>query len=185
MPLRNFFTRPETIFLFFSLIVGLVLCVLIPPLGGGNEVYNFERAVSFAYGYPLVEKSQVPSGIGEFIDAANGFFREGIQPPFHFPRALYEKMFAIPLDAGKSTTLLPSASMHHPFCYIPQALFIKLGAPTSFWTSIGKSSSDFPALTWSNFFIGNLLPVTIGNIIGGSLMVAAVYWFIYLREEGK
>jgi formate/nitrite transporter FocA (FNT family) len=25
------------------------------------------------------------------------------------------------------------------------------------------------------------VPVTIGNIIGGSVMVAAVYWFVYLR----
>jgi len=25
--------------------------------------------------------------------------------------------------------------------------------------------------------------VTIGNVIGGSLMVAAVYWFVYLRKE--
>jgi formate/nitrite transporter FocA (FNT family) len=31
--------------------------------------------------------------------------------------------------------------------------------------------------------IGNLLPVTIGNIIGGSIMVAAVYWFVYWRKK--
>jgi formate/nitrite transporter FocA (FNT family) len=27
-------------------------------------------------------------------------------------------------------------------------------------------------------FLGNLLPVTLGNIIGGALMVATVYWLI-------
>jgi formate transporter len=32
-------------------------------------------------------------------------------------------------------------------------------------------------------FIRNLIPVTIGNIIGGALMVAAIYWFIYLRPK--
>jgi formate/nitrite transporter FocA (FNT family) len=26
------------------------------------------------------------------------------------------------------------------------------------------------------------VPVTIGNIIGGSLMVGAIYWFVYLRS---
>jgi len=67
--------------------------------------------------------------------------------------------------------------------FIPIALFIKAGAPASFWTSIGKTPADFPTLTWENFLIGNLLPVTIGNIIGGSIMVAAVYWFIYLRNR--
>jgi formate/nitrite transporter len=65
--------------------------------------------------------------------------------------------------------------------FLPMGLFIKAGAPNSFWASIGKTAADFPALTWSNFLIGNLLPVTVGNIIGGSLMVGAVYWFVYLR----
>jgi formate/nitrite transporter len=66
--------------------------------------------------------------------------------------------------------------------FIPMGLFIKLGAPASFWAGIGKTPADFPGLTWSNFLLGNLLPVTIGNIIGGSVMVAAVYWFVYLRK---
>jgi len=69
--------------------------------------------------------------------------------------------------------------------FIPMGLFIKAGAPESFWRAIGKTAADFPQLTWGNFFVGNLLPVTIGNIIGGSIMVAAVYWFVYLRNPGK
>ena len=67
--------------------------------------------------------------------------------------------------------------------FIPMGLFIKAGAPDSFWIAIGKTAEDFPGLTWSNFFVGNLLPVTIGNVIGGSIMVAAVYWFVYLRKK--
>ena len=67
--------------------------------------------------------------------------------------------------------------------FIPMGLFIKAGAPDAFWKSIGKTAADFPDLTWGNFFGGNLLPVTIGNIIGGSVMVAAVYWFVYLRKS--
>ena len=47
---------------------------------------------------------------------------------------------------------------------------------------IGKTAADFPHLTWGNFFIVNLLPVTIGNIIGGSVMVGLVYWFVYIRK---
>lgn len=65
--------------------------------------------------------------------------------------------------------------------YLPVALFIKAGAPASFWTAIGKTAADFPNLTWDRFLLNNLLPVTIGNIIGGALMVGAVYWFVYLR----
>lgn len=33
-------------------------------------------------------------------------------------------------------------------------------------------------LTWQNFFIANLLPVTLGNIVGGGVCVGLVQWFI-------
>ena len=67
--------------------------------------------------------------------------------------------------------------------FIPMGLLIKMGAPSSFWENIGKTPADYAHLTWSNFLIGNLLPVTLGNIIGGGVMVAAVYWFVYLRKN--
>jgi formate/nitrite transporter len=66
--------------------------------------------------------------------------------------------------------------------FIPMGLFIKAGAPDSFWTAIGKSPADFSSLTWENFIFANLIPVTLGNIVGGSVLVAAVYWFVYLRK---
>ncbi len=41
-------------------------------------------------------------------------------------------------------------------------------------------------ITWQTFFINNLIPVTLGNIIGGVVFVAAAYWTCYLRPvEGK
>jgi len=67
--------------------------------------------------------------------------------------------------------------------YLPMGLFVKAGAPPSFWNAIHKTPADFPALTWQGFLLGNLLPVTIGNILGGAVMVAAVYWFVYLRRR--
>ena len=39
-------------------------------------------------------------------------------------------------------------------------------------------------LTWAAFFVKNLLPVTIGNIIGGA-GVGLVYWFAYLKGQNK
>jgi formate transporter FocA len=67
--------------------------------------------------------------------------------------------------------------------FIPIAIFIKGYAPASFWESIGKTPADFSTVTWSNFFIDNLLPVTIGNIIGGAVLVAAAYWLVFLRPN--
>jgi formate transporter len=66
--------------------------------------------------------------------------------------------------------------------FIPMGLFVKLFAKMEFWTSIGKTSADYAALTWGNFFVVNLLPVTIGNIVGGVVMVGLIYWFIYIRK---
>jgi formate transporter FocA len=66
--------------------------------------------------------------------------------------------------------------------FIPIGLLIKLGAPASFWTNIGKSAADFPNITIEKFLLNNLIPVTIGNIIGGSVLVGLVYWFVYLRR---
>jgi formate/nitrite transporter len=67
--------------------------------------------------------------------------------------------------------------------FIPVALFIKSFAGEAFWTAAGKTPADYASLTWSSFFINNLIPVTIGNIIGGALLVAAVYWLVFLRSE--
>jgi formate/nitrite transporter FocA (FNT family) len=39
------------------------------------------------------------------------------------------------------------------------------------------------SLNWISFFSQNLLPVTLGNMLGGSVFVGLFYWFIYLRQE--
>jgi len=83
-------------------------------------------------------------------------------------------------------TAFVAASFEHSIAnmyFIPIGLFIKAGAPDSFWTMIHKTAADYANLTWDKFLINNLLPVTIGNIIGGAVMVGAVYWFIYLRHQ--
>jgi formate transporter len=37
--------------------------------------------------------------------------------------------------------------------------------------------------TWGRFLGANLLPVTVGNVLGGAVMVGAIYWFVYLRDK--
>jgi formate/nitrite transporter len=37
-----------------------------------------------------------------------------------------------------------------------------------------------PTLTWSAFLLGNILPVTLGNVTGGVLFVACAYWYAHL-----
>ena len=46
----------------------------------------------------------------------------------------------------------------------------------------GASQSGIDALTWTSMFTGNLIPVTLGNIIGGAGFVGLVYWFVYKKK---
>ena len=55
--------------------------------------------------------------------------------------------------------------------------------PLAIWLKndgIAPAGVDLATLDWSGFF-GNLSPVTLGNIAGGSLLVAVVYYIIYRR----
>ncbi|MDP6467484.1 MAG: formate transporter FocA [Pirellulaceae bacterium] len=63
--------------------------------------------------------------------------------------------------------------------FIPIGLFIRN------WGSGVVVAADLSKLTWTGFFLNNLLPVTLGNIVGGAAMVGGVYWFIYLRGQSE
>jgi len=67
--------------------------------------------------------------------------------------------------------------------FIPSALFIKDFDPVYFATVAEKLKDGGAILTWGNFISRNLIPATIGNIIGGALMVGLMYWFIFLRPS--
>lgn len=64
--------------------------------------------------------------------------------------------------------------------FIPYAILIKQFDP-AFVAGV-PNLPDLNNLTLSGL-INNLIPVTIGNIIGGGILVAAAYWFIYLRPK--
>ena len=51
--------------------------------------------------------------------------------------------------------------------------------------SLGTAPGKIQALSWSSFFVNNLLPVTLGNIVGGALFVGLAYWFVYARGSSK
>ncbi len=68
--------------------------------------------------------------------------------------------------------------------YIPGAILAKQWMPLEMWQTIGKVAADFPNLTWYNFFFVNLIPVTLGNIVGGSFCVGFLYWLAYRRKHG-
>jgi len=96
-------------------------------------------------------------------------------------RSVVDKIFAIVPPIGAFVAAGFEHSVANMY-FLPVGLLIKEGAPQSFWSSIGKTAADYPALTWGHFLFNNLLPVTLGNMIGGTVLVGAVYWFVYLRK---
>ncbi|NLW91391.1 MAG: formate/nitrite transporter family protein, partial [Syntrophomonadaceae bacterium] len=37
--------------------------------------------------------------------------------------------------------------------------------------------------TWKTFLVNNLIPVTLGNIVGGAVFVGSFYWYTYLKKD--
>jgi len=62
--------------------------------------------------------------------------------------------------------------------FIPMGLFLKGTAAASGLAAAGRES-----LTWGRFLAGNLLPVTLGNVVGGAIFVGFLYWWVYMRKE--
>lgn len=60
--------------------------------------------------------------------------------------------------------------------FIPMGLLIKAFDPAF----AAASGLELGSLTWGSFLVDNLIPVTLGNILGGTVLVAAIYWMIFL-----
>jgi formate/nitrite transporter len=66
--------------------------------------------------------------------------------------------------------------------FIPFGLLLRSNSDVSLAAESAGLSLD--ALTVSGF-ARNLVPVTLGNLVGGTLLVAAIYWFVYLRDSSS
>jgi formate transporter len=67
--------------------------------------------------------------------------------------------------------------------FVPLGLLLK-GQPSvvgAAATAAGRSV-DLAHLTWAGFAARNLVPVTLGNMVGGGVLVGLAYWSVYLRE---
>lgn len=70
--------------------------------------------------------------------------------------------------------------------YVPAGIFAK---GNQAWVdaalTLGVKAEQIDALTWESFFTKNLLPVTLGNLVGGVVFVASAYWLVHLRKDQK
>ena len=93
-------------------------------------------------------------------------------------RTVMDKIMAVIFPV----TAFVAAGFEHSIAnmyFIPYGLLIKMFDP-AFAASTGL---ELTSLTWGRFLAANLLPVTIGNVLGGGVLVAAVYWSIFLKNR--
>jgi formate transporter len=69
--------------------------------------------------------------------------------------------------------------------FIPEAILVLNHGDLKFLELVNTSTINYESVSWSNYLFNNLLPVTIGNIIGGAVLVGLVYWFVFLRRSEK
>ncbi len=67
--------------------------------------------------------------------------------------------------------------------YIPAGILAK--ADSAMVKAANLPAETLAGLNWQTFILNNLVPVTLGNIIGGGFFVAVVYWFVYLKGSRK
>lgn len=68
--------------------------------------------------------------------------------------------------------------------WIPVMMFVTLGYEHSIANMFFIPAAIYSGatITWSQFLVSNLIPATLGNIVGGSLLVGSVYWYIYMKK---
>ena len=69
---------------------------------------------------------------------------------------------------------------------LPMGLLVKYGAGSGFWqgealAEAGKSAADYSSITVGAVLWDNLIPVLLGNIVGGAVLVGAYFWSIHRR----
>ena len=62
---------------------------------------------------------------------------------------------------------------------LPLGLLIKDTAGADYWSTAGLAEADFADLNWASILVDNLVPVTLGNIVGGGVMIGVLYWTIF------
>lgn len=95
--------------------------------------------------------------------------------------SLTDKMIAVLLPVG----LFIAAGFEHSVAnmfMVPAGIYSLMLATPEMLNQLVDIEILRTTLTWQNFLVQNLIPVTLGNIIGGSFFVAIYQWLIHLKD---
>lgn len=104
-------------------------------------------------------------------------------------RSTADKILAI---AGPIALFVASGFEHSVanMFMLPMGWLVKNFAPDAFWsgeaiTKAGKTAADYDAITVGHILWDNLVPVILGNIVGGAIFVGAYFWVCYIRPARR
>jgi formate/nitrite transporter len=97
-------------------------------------------------------------------------------------RSTIDRIAAIVLPV----TAFVAAGFEHSIAnlyYVPLGLMLRADPDCAGLVASSGISGSLERLTVGDFLTSNLLPVTLGNLCGGAVLVAATYWLVYLRTR--
>lgn len=71
--------------------------------------------------------------------------------------------------------------------WIPIMMFVTLGYEHSIANMFFIPAAIYSGapITWGEFIFRNLIPATLGNFVGGGLLVGTAFWYLYLHKSEK
>lgn len=69
--------------------------------------------------------------------------------------------------------------------YIPAGILAAADPSIASLPGFPSAAAKMGVLTWGSFFSRSLLPVTLGNLVGGLVFVSLLYWLVYGRSKAK
>lgn len=97
-------------------------------------------------------------------------------------KSLTDKAFIMILPIG----LFVASGFEHCVAnmfMIPMGILIAQSASPEFWQTIGVDAAQYADLDTYHFVVKNLIPVTLGNIVGGAFCIGMVQWFLHIRKH--
>lgn len=68
--------------------------------------------------------------------------------------------------------------------FIPYGIMIAGASPGATAASLGISTAEVNSLfAYGHFITSNLIPVTLGNIVGGAIFVGGFYYLVYVKKQ--
>jgi formate/nitrite transporter len=184
--------------------IGLMLCALAgADLFTGNTAYFVPPVLSRKLPFTALIKNWTLVYLGNFVGALfvayfmvtlTGIFSQSpwLESIHDIAKSKTSASFTAVLLKGVGANWLVALAMWLAYAskdttgkllgiWFPVMAFVAIGFEHSVANMFFIPAAIFngSTVTWTEFIVDNLIPATIGNILGGSVLVGALYWYVY------